>query len=155
MRGRELKLVLAGLVASGCVLPDVEFDPNIGKAAAGTGGGAGAGGGAGSGGTAGKGGGGASGAGGVDLGTQIELDCGTYCDRYFMACTGHVANTYDDKSDCFLTCTSSGWPLKDPNMLNAPGTIECRAHHADLANTMGPDPHCFHSAEVPSMGACH
>jgi hypothetical protein len=144
-RGLGFALTLTGLVAVGCVLPDVEFDPNVGKAGAGSGGTAG------TGGSAGKG--GSSGAGGMDLSTLIEMDCAEYCDLYFVACTGHVANTYDDKSDCFLTCSSSGWPLSDPNMLNAP-TIECRKHHAELANTSGPDPHCFHSAEVPSMGQC-
>jgi hypothetical protein len=147
MRARSLGLAVAGLVAVGCFLPKAEFDPNAGKAAAGSGG-AGAG-------AAGKGGGaGIGGTGGVDLETQIELDCGAYCDLYFMACTGHEANTYDDKPDCFLTCVSSGWPLNDPDEINAPGTIECRKTHAGLANTMGVDPHCFHSAEVPSKGAC-
>jgi hypothetical protein len=140
MQTRGFSFALAGLVAIGCVLPDVEFDPNVGKGAAGSGG------------SAGKG--GSSGAGGLDLSTQIEVACGEYCDLYFMACSEHEANTYDDKSDCFLTCASSGWPLSDPNRTNAPGTIECRKNHAGFANTQGPDPHCFHSAEVPSMGLC-
>jgi hypothetical protein len=148
MNARGLGLSLAGLVAAGCFLPDVEFDANAGKAgasAAGTGG-------DGSGGTAGTG--GSGGSAGLDLSTQTELDCGEYCDLYFTACNGHEANTYDDKPDCFLTCVTSDWPLNDPNMINAPGTIDCRKTHAGLANTQGADPHCFHSAEVPTKGAC-
>jgi hypothetical protein len=141
MRSRGVALALAGLVAVGCFLPDVEFDPTVGKRA--SGGAGGTGGSAGTGGEA-----------GIDLSTQIELDCGEYCDLYFMACGAHEANTYDDKSDCVLTCATSGWPLKDPDTINAPGTIECRKFHAGLANTQGADPHCFHSAEVPTKTAC-
>jgi hypothetical protein len=147
MRARSLGLAVAGLVAVGCFLPKADFDPNAGKAAAGSGG-AGAG-------AAGKGGGaGTGGTGGVDVETQRELLCGEYCDFYFMACTGNEANTYDDKNDCFLTCVTSDWPLGDLNGLNEPGTIKCRRDHAELANTSGVDPHCFHSAEVPTKGVC-
>jgi hypothetical protein len=160
MRTRGGWFVLAGLTAASCFLPDVEFDPSVGKGAAGRGAGGGAGD-AGSGGKAAAGGtGGGSGTGGnggeagADLSTQVELHCGTYCDLYFMACDGHEANTYDNKQDCFLTCVTSGKPLNDPSKINAEGTIECLEAHALLANTMGTDPHCFHSAEFPSKGAC-
>jgi hypothetical protein len=151
MRLRGVGFALAGLVAAGCFLPDVEFDPNAGKAGAGSGGaGQGA-----VGGTAGKGGsGGSGGEGGMDLSTMIELDCTEYCDVYFDACEGQPANTYDDQLDCFATCTTSGWPLRDPDELNAGGTIECRLSHAKLALVGPQDPHCFHSAEVPSKGVC-
>jgi hypothetical protein len=139
MRLRGVGFALAGLVAGGCFLPDVEFDPNAGKA--------GAGGGAGQGGSAGTG-----GIGGMDLETAVELECGEYCTRYFVACEGHEANTYDDRDDCFFTCVTSGWPLGEE--LNEPGTIKCRNQHALLADTQGVDPHCFHSAEVPTKGVC-
>jgi hypothetical protein len=161
MRTRGAWLALAGLVAVSCFLPDVEFDPSVGKGAAGRGGSGGVSGSAGSsgqggsGGTAGKGGTtGAGGEGGVDLGTQIELTCDEYCMRYFTACDGHEANTYDDRNDCFLTCVTSEWPLGDRDQPNESGTIECRRVHAGLALTQGVDPHCFHSAEVPSKGIC-
>ena len=88
------------------------------------------------------------------MSTEIEADCTDYCNTYFQACADHEANTYDDTTDCFLTCTTSGWPLKDPNQLNAPGTIECRKNHAILALAGPLVPHCFHSAEVPTKNAC-
>jgi hypothetical protein len=142
MNTRAIGLALAGLVAVSCFLPDVEFDPSVGKKA-----------GAGSGGAGGTGA-GTGGEAGADLSTQIELACTTYCDRYFDACEEEPANTYDNSDDCFFTCTTAGWPLRDPDNLNAPGTIECRSNHALLAATSGVDPHCFHSAEVPTKGVC-
>jgi hypothetical protein len=144
MQPRGFWLALVGLVAVGCLLPDVEFDPNVGKSAGR--GGAGQGGSGGSGGTAGM--------GGVNVSTQRELLCGEYCDLYFTACSANEANTYDDKNDCFLTCVTSDWPIGDPDVLNESGTIRCRKAHAELANSQGVDPHCFHSAEVPSKGVC-
>lgn len=158
MNARGVGFALAGLVAVSCFLPDVEFDANAGKGAAGRGGGAGAGAGAtgkgGSGGTAGKGGSssGTGGEGGVDLGTQIEMACSQYCSTYFDACEGTEANTYDDQLDCLITCTTAGWPLGEGE---EGGTISCRRVHANLALSTGlADPHCFHSAEVPTKGKC-
>lgn len=157
MRARGLGFAAAGLVAVSCFLPDVDYDPNVGKAGAGVGGGAGAGGSAA--GRGGKGGGGGTGGtdasggeGGVDQGTLVEMACGEYCDTYFEACGSHEANTYDDETDCNITCASAGWPLGEGQ---APGTISCRIVHAGLAlNTGDLDPHCFHSAEVPTKGGC-
>jgi hypothetical protein len=154
MKARGLGFALAGLVAVSCFLPDVEFDPNVGKGAAGRGGGTGN---AGAGGTSGKGatGGGSpaeGGEGGADLGTQLERACGDYCMVYFDACDGAPGNTYDDEDDCRLTCITSGWPLGVGEQSNS---ISCRFFHATLALTTGDlDPHCFHSAEVPSKGKC-
>jgi hypothetical protein len=139
MRTRGLGLAFAGLLVVGCFLPKAEFDPNAGKAAAGAGGGAGAGGSAGAGG------------GGGDPGDMIEEACSEYCTTYLMACEGQPANTYDDIADCALTCASSGWPL---GTFEEPNSISCRLIHAGFALAGPTDPHCFHSAEVPSKGKC-
>jgi hypothetical protein len=71
---------------------------------------------------------------------------------YFQACAEHPANTYDDAVDCAVTCATSGWPL---GTVVQEGSIECRRSHAGLAVSTGDlDPHCFHSPEVPTKGAC-
>lgn len=157
MRARSLGFAAAGLVAVSCFLPDVEFDPNAGNGAGGKGsagvGGTGGSAGKGAGGTGGSGGTGAEGGeGGTDLGTQIEVACTGYCSTYFEACDGAPGNTYDDENDCLVTCATAGWPLGVGEQSNS---ISCRAFHANLALTSGMlDPHCFHSAEVPSKGKC-
>jgi hypothetical protein len=79
------------------------------------------------------------------------MKCSDYCTAYLMACADHEANTYEDKTDCLVTCTTSGWPLGEGD---EPGSINCRVIHAGLANTQGVEPHCFHSAAVPTKGGC-
>lgn len=75
--------------------------------------------------------------------------CQTYCTVYFTNCESSDANTYDDEADCNTTCAESDWEIGS----GGPGTISCRSTHAALA-AMSPNPHCYHAAEVPSMGAC-
>lgn len=164
MRARGMGFLGAGLLAVSCFLPNVEFDPNAGKGAAGregvggSAGSAGMGAGAGAGGSAGKGGSGGTGGstaqggeGGTGKGDEIEEKCFQYCETYFDACEFEVANTYDDELDCIVTCSSTGWPL---GTFEEPGTIMCRLRHAGFALGGLKDPHCFHSAEIPSKGMC-
>lgn len=141
MRLPGVALVLGGLVAASCALPEVVYDP-----AAGTGGTTGTGG---TGGTTGD-----AGASGDDR----ESVCLEYCGIYFGACEDFEANTYASEVDCNDKCivpeAQGGWPFGPPS---APNTVECRFVHAKLArdNPTMLDPHCFHSAEVPTKGACN
>jgi len=150
MRARSMAWALGGLVVIGCVLPEVVYDP-----AAGTGGAAaGAGGKGGSGGTGGTGG-NEAGAGGdpgtCSVTTEREELCGEYCVTYLAECGDHEANTYEDELDCALTCACAPWPI---GTISEPGSLECRRYHATLAASSGVNPHCFHSAEFPTMGVC-
>jgi len=165
MRRAHVLFAAAALVAA-CALPKVEIDESLadagasagtGGAVGGTSGSAGKGGGtsggsAGKGGTGGKGGaaptGGAAGTGDDEA---RELACGDYCTTYLDNCGDFEANTYDDRSDCLTTCFTSNWPLGDD--LAEVNSIQCRALHAELAMT-SQDPHCFHSAEVPTGTSC-
>lgn len=144
---------LAGVVAVACVLPKAEVDPTLGRA--GSGGSGGSTGGSGSGGTAGKGllkgGTGPLGEGGEFGSDARELKCSDYCETYFENCTDSEANTYDDEDDCLVTCFNAEWPFGPVE--GEPNSLQCRSLHARLAAD-NPDPHCFHSAEVPSLTTC-
>jgi hypothetical protein len=76
--------------------------------------------------------------------------CEEYCGSYLANCGDSDANTYDDEGDCNATCYGADWPI---GMGQQPGTISCRTAHAEFAEAMQ-DPHCYHSAEEPSMGGC-
>jgi hypothetical protein len=127
----------------------------------GSGGSGGLGGAGGTGGTGGSGGAGAggsstAGAGGTagdpiecDTNTDREAACIQYCAFYLGACEDNEANTYGGLNDCTMTCVTSLWPVGTGDQK---GSICCRYLHANLARTVGVDPHCFHSAEVPSKG---
>jgi hypothetical protein len=163
-------LIWAGLagIAAACALPKVDVDPALsagsgGTTGGGTTGGSGgttSGGSGGTGGSAGRGGTNAGGtnAGGTNTGGQAganddtrEFACYDYCTTYIQNCSDSPANMYTDVDDCLNTCFNSDWPLgKDPAQLNS---IQCREVHAHLARD-NPNPHCFHSAKVPSGTSC-
>lgn len=134
----------AAVLAAACALPKVDIDPSLTPGAGGGGGGKG--------GLSGRGGSGAvTGDAGAGVGDERELACGDYCTTYLANCGDSVANTYDNVGDCLTTCFTSDWPLgSDAAQINS---VQCRVVHAHLAETMQ-DPHCFHSAEVPSKTTC-
>jgi hypothetical protein len=143
----------AGALVVACALPKVEIDESLADAgqSGGTGGGGASGGSAGKG-SSGKGGTGAVGGGaGAGSDEERETKCGEYCANYLENCGDFEANTYDDETDCLTTCFTSNWPLGDD--LAQVNSLQCRALHATLAAT-AQVPHCFHSAEFPSMGSC-
>jgi hypothetical protein len=148
---------LLGFAVPACVLPSAEVDRNFSPGGAGgsapKGGAAGA---AGLGGLAGRGGaaGSAGTSGTAGTGADPREDaCTEYCSLYFEACTDHPSNTYTDDRDCRSTCFLAPWPLgSDPDEKDS---VQCRLVHAGYAVDITPAPHCFHAAEVPSMGACH
>jgi hypothetical protein len=140
------------LVFGACALPAYEVDDTLGGSGSG---GGGSGGGAGSaqsgtGGT-GLGKGGSDSQAGAGPDDEREPICQDYCNTYILACAGHEANTYDDVYDCLLTCASAGWPLGTDPM--GPNSLQCRRQHAIFA-IENRNPHCYHSAEFPSMGVC-
>ena len=144
---------LIGFALPACVLPSVEVDENFSPG--GSGGSAGRAQNGGAGGLAGRGGGagnpGVAGSAGA-VGDEREALCISYCDSYYQVCEDHQQNTYDDVTDCRRTCVLSDWPLGvDADEKNS---VKCRVAHAELAITLGVTPHCFHSAEFPTMGAC-
>lgn len=144
---RALAWSLGCGVAVACALPKIDVDPTLARA--GTGGASGGRGSAGHGTVGERGGTGALGqAGAAD---DRELQCGDYCATYMKNCLTSPANTYDNLEDCLVTCFDSDWPLGDDQA--QPNSIQCRVLHAHLAASM-PDPHCFHSAEVPSGAFC-
>jgi hypothetical protein len=147
MRG-VLAWSLASLLAS-CALPRVDVDPSLGTPSAGTGGTGAAGGAGGSsaaqGGTTSD----AAGAGSGD--SPLEVACGDYCPTYLQNCKDSPANTYSGLDDCLDTCFTAGWPLGTD--VTEPNSVQCRVLHAHLAKDL-PDPHCFHSAKVPSGASC-
>ena len=149
---------LVGLAVPGCVLPSVEVDENFSAGGAGgsrpqTGGTAGSGG-AGRGGSAGNlamaGKGGSAGSGS----DPREDACINYCTLYLQACVTHEANSYDDINDCIATCAVADWPFDPAGEPEAPNSLQCRRLHAGFAVAANPELHCFHSAELPSMGKC-
>lgn len=136
------------------------MDAGPGAAGANMGGAAGAAGSAGQGGEAGSAAGGGQGGSSsapelitsCDQMTDRESGCIAYCARYLMACEAHESNTYASETDCIETCVFSLWPM---GSAAEPESICCRFTHAGFANTLGTNPHCFHSAEVPSQaGGC-
>jgi hypothetical protein len=160
---RELRWLLGASIAVACALPKIEVDPTLDQAAGTTGGAGGASGGrggtTGGGGSAGKG--LLSGKGGVGplmnggqggaVDDPRELACIDYCATYLKNCLTSPANTYDDSEDCLNTCFSSDWPLgTDETQKNS---LQCRQVHARLARD-NPNPHCFHSAELPTGTSC-
>jgi hypothetical protein len=129
-------------VAVACALPKVEIDESLGSGASG---------GTGSGGSGAKGGTGPLGDGGEFSSDARELKCSDYCETYLENCLDSEANTYDDLDDCVITCFTSNWPFgPDEGEANS---LQCRVVHAHLAAAY-PNPHCFHSAEVPSLTTC-
>jgi hypothetical protein len=146
---------------------------NAGGALGGSGGAAGTGG-AGAAGSAGTGGTGTGGTGGSSTGAggtasvvpnpmdvimectpalDRETACINYCQQYIEACGDfEEANTYGGVADCTATCIGSLWPVGDTT--TGSGSICCRWLHATLAaqNLTSQNPHCFHAAEVPSLG---
>jgi hypothetical protein len=142
---RDCNWALLGFAVVACVLPEVEIDPALKPDArtGGTGATGGSGGSGGSGGTGGTGG---------EFGEEArEFACDDYCTTYFENCADSVANTYEDVDDCLTTCFSSDWPFGAQAM--QPNSIQCRVIHAKLAADLQ-DPHCFHSAEVPTKTTC-
>ncbi len=134
---RDCSWALLGFAVVACVLPEVEIDPTLEPA--GTGGATG--------GT-----GGAVGGTGGEFGEEArEFACSEYCTTYLENCGDTPPNTYDDRDDCLTTCFSSDWPFGPVE--TQPNSIQCRKLHATLA-AGAPDPHCFHSAEVPTKTTC-
>lgn len=145
----------AGLLVAACVLPSVDVDPSLGAATGGTGGGEpSAGGSSGTGGdvTALQGGSGNGVSGQAGSGDDPrELACADYCQTYLQNCKDSPANTYTGLDDCLDSCFNLGWPFG--NDLTEPNSVQCRQLHAHLAKDQ-PNPHCFHSAKVPSGTSC-
>jgi hypothetical protein len=148
--------VVSAFAVPACVLPSAEVDENFLTGGAGgsaprggAAGSGGAGGLAGRGGSAGK----AAIAGSAGAGGDPREDaCIEYCDLYFQACELHPSNTYVDDRACRSTCFLAPWPFgSDPEEKDS---VQCRLVHAGFAVDISPDPHCFHSAAVPTMGAC-
>jgi hypothetical protein len=149
---RKLGWLCAGSLALACALPKVDVDPSLAPGA-GTGGTSGTTSSGGTGGTS-----AAPGSGGTSSGTggqggsdDREFECGDYCDTYLQNCANSPANTYTGLDDCLNTCFTSDWPLGSD--ITQPNSIQCRDLHAHLARDL-PDPHCFHSAKVPSGTSC-
>lgn len=110
---------------------------------------------------------GMAGAGNLSMSTCLtgldrEQACAAYCGTYEEACRGRsllristgemeTPYTYDNAEQCAQTCRDSDWVIGNIGVL---GSIMCRCHHATLAIDEGPNPHCFHAAEVPSEGGC-
>ena len=141
----------AGLCVA-CALPKVDVDPALAPEA-GASGGQGGTTGAATGGT-----GGTSASGGTDGigqagggGDARELACSDYCNTYLANCSDSPANMYTGIDDCLNTCFNSDWPL-GPDAAQ-PNSVQCRVLHAHLARDL-PDPHCFHSAKVPTGTSC-
>jgi hypothetical protein len=86
-------------------------------------------------------------------GTGTENACSRYCREFFANCSEHPASeSYESELDCRVKCFRSGWEVGE---VDTPNSIRCRETHAELARILGPDPHCFHSAEVPTgVGGC-
>jgi hypothetical protein len=82
-----------------------------------------------------------------------ESACINYCQQYIEACGDfEEANTYSGVANCTSICIGSLWPVGDTT--TGSGSICCRWLHATLAaqNLTSQNPHCFHSAEVPTLG---
>jgi hypothetical protein len=143
--------VFVGGIALACALPKVEVDPSLDTSAGAAAAGGRAGTGSGSAGKRPSPDSGGSGGQGGDMSDARELACGEYCTTYLGNCSKSPANTYDDLDDCLNTCFNSDWPL-GPDQAE-PNSVQCRDLHAHLARDL-PDPHCFHSAEVPTGVSC-
>jgi hypothetical protein len=135
----------AGLCV-GCALPKVDVDPTLAPDAGASGGRGGTTGVGASGGI-----GGSSAQGQAGGGDARELACNDYCNTYLANCLNSPANVYSDVDDCLNTCFNSDWPL-GPDAAQ-PNSVQCRVLHAHLARDL-PDPHCFHSAKVPTGTSC-
>lgn len=144
---------LASLLVASCVLPGIDVDPSLGASGGGTGGTGDAAGGpiGGGGSTAAQGGTGNDAAGQSSGDSPLEVACGDYCPTYLQNCKDSPANTYSGLADCLDTCFNAGWPLGSD--VTQPNSLQCRVLHAHLAKDL-PDPHCFHSAKVPSGASC-
>ena len=152
MRHGVVWVCAAGMVVA-CALPKVDVDPSLapdGGASGGTGGATGSGGSTAQGAASGHGGSDGLGQGGAN-GDARELACNDYCTTYLANCTDSPANMYTGVDDCLNTCFTSDWPL-GPDAAQ-PNSVQCRVLHAHLARDL-PDPHCFHSAKVPSGTSC-
>ena len=144
-------LCAAGVVVA-CALPKVEVDPALGPDGGTSGGKGGRTGGGGSAGQSMSGRGGADGVGQAGFnGDARELACNDYCTTYLANCLDSPANMYTGVDDCLNTCFNSDWPL-GPDAAQ-PNSVQCRVLHAHLARDL-PDPHCFHSAKVPTGTSC-
>jgi hypothetical protein len=149
-------VLVSGFVVPACVLPSVEVDENF--SAGGAGGSAPRGGAAGSGGAGGIAGrGGSAGSSAMAgragaSGDPREDACINYCTLYIQACQAHPANTYANVQGCITTCATADWPFGSD--LNEPNSLQCRQTHAGFAVAQGPESHCFHASEFPSMGNC-
>ncbi|HTQ03892.1 MAG TPA: hypothetical protein VMI54_08540 [Polyangiaceae bacterium] len=157
MRG-ALAWSAASLLVAACVLPKFDVDPSLAPATGGTGGsgepstgGTGVTSGTG-GGTAAQGGTSSNVAGQAGSGDDPrELACADYCQTYLQNCKDSPANTYTGIDDCLDSCFNLGWPFgTDLTQVNS---VQCRDLHAHLAKDL-PDPHCFHSAKVPTGTSC-
>ena len=91
-------------------------------------------------------------------GETREQACADYCNLYYRACYGFQdpslqdVYTYSGELNCTDVCNDSIWPIGD---ITEKGSVLCRCYHAYRALTEGKTPHCYHSAEVPSMeGGC-
>lgn len=83
-----------------------------------------------------------------------EAVCFQYCCLFTRVCAEHPAfeESYTDFTDCVVTCNERmDWPLGD---LVRSNSVCCRRFHANNARIEGVDPHCYHSAAVPSAGMC-
>jgi hypothetical protein len=151
---RALVWSFAGVLLVACVLPKVDVDPSLGTGSGGSSGspmtaGPVSGGSAGTGVLPEQGGTGDGTAGASD--DPRELACGDYCTTYIKNCHDSPANTYTGLDDCLDTCFTSDWPFGTDD--TEPNSLQCRVVHAHLAATLQ-DPHCYHSAEVPSKTIC-
>jgi hypothetical protein len=144
----------AALLVASCVLPGIDVDPSLGSSSAGTGfqGGPESGGSSGTGGSTSAQGGTGNNLAGADAGdSPLEVACGDYCPTYLQNCKDSPANMYSGLADCLDTCFTAGWPLGSDT--TEPNSLQCRVVHAHLAKDL-PDPHCFHSAKIPSGASC-
>ena len=152
MRG-ALTWSLAALLVASCVLPGIDVDPSLGSATDGSAGKQAtpeSGGSSGTGGSA-QGGTGNNAAGASSGDSPLEVACGDYCPTYLQNCKDSPANMYTSLADCLDTCFTAGWPLGTD--VTQPNSLQCRVLHSHLAKDQ-PDPHCFHSAKVPSGASC-
>lgn len=96
--------------------------------------------------------GGAGDAGEAGAGGASPATCDGYCDTIMAACgtTGADAQ-YPNNAQCLATCAAF------PTDVTTGNSVACRFDHANLAATVGVDPHCDHAGPAglgPCGGAC-
>jgi hypothetical protein len=85
-------------------------------------------------------------------GAPVAATCDGYCDTLMAACgTTGVDAQYPTNAQCLATCAAF------PTDVTTGNSVACRFDHANLAATVGLNPHCDHAGPAglgPCGGAC-